>query len=65
MFGPFLKVLWPSRGDFWGNFDPKMAKTRVFPDTTLSFDDSKQLSTVSDQVLDKSEVLFGRKGPKT
>ena len=48
-------------------FDTKMAKTaktRIFPDTTLTFDDSKQLSPVSDQVLDKSDVQFRRKCPK-
>ena len=36
------------------NFDPKRAKTaqtRIFPNTTLPFDDSKQLPSVSDQVL--------------
>ena len=36
-------------------FDPKMAKTaktRIFPDTTLPFSDSKQLSPDSDQVLE-------------
>ena len=40
-------------------FDPEMAetaKTRIFPDTTLPLNDSKQLSQVSDQVLDKSDV---------
>ena len=49
-------------------FDQKMArtaKTRIFPDTTLSFDDSKQLSPVSDKVLDKSDERFRRKCPKT
>ena len=49
-------------------FDPKMAKTaktRIFPDTTLSFDDSKQLSPASDKVLDKSDERFGRKCLKT
>ena len=49
-------------------FDPKMAKTakaRIFPDTTLPLDDSKQLSQVSDQVLDKSDVRIRRKCPKT
>ena len=39
----------------------KTAKTRNFPDTTLPFDDSKQLSPVSDQVLDKSDLQFRRK----
>ena len=42
-------------------FDPKMAKTaktRNFPEITLPFDDSKQMSPVSDQVLDKSDVPF-------
>ena len=39
----------------------KMAKTRIFPDTTLPFDDSKELSPVSDQVLDKSDVQIRRK----
>ena len=43
----------------------KMAKISNFPDTTLPFDDSKQLSPVSDQVLDKSDVWFRIKGPKT
>ena len=37
-------------------FDPKMAKTRIFPDTTLPFEDSKQLSPVAGQGLDKSGV---------
>ena len=49
-------------------FDPKMAKTaktRIFLDTTLPFDDSKQLSQVSDQVIDKSDVRIQRKCPKT
>ena len=49
-------------------FDPKMtktAKTRIFPVTAMPLDDSKQLSTVSDQVLDKSDVWFRRKCPKT
>ena len=35
--------------------------TRIFLDTTLTFDDSKQLSQVSDQVLDKSDVRIRRK----
>ena len=43
----------------------KTAKTRIFLDTTLPFDDSKHLSPVSDQVLDKSDVWFRRKCPKT
>ena len=42
-----------------------MAKTRIFLDTTLPFNDSKQLSQVSDQVLDKSDVRIRRKCPKT
>ena len=49
-------------------FDPTMAKTAetsIFLDTTLPFDDSKQLSPVSDQVLDKSDVRIQRKWPKT
>ena len=46
-------------------FGTKMAKTRIFPDTTLPLDDTKQLSPVSDQVLDKSDVRFRRKCPKT
>ena len=49
-------------------FDPKMAKaaeTRIFPNKTLPFNDSKQLSPVSDQFLDKSDVQFGGKCPKT
>ena len=48
-------------------FDPKMAKTaktRIFPDTTQQFSDSKQLSPDSDQVLDKSDARFRRKCPK-
>ena len=48
-------------------FDPKMAKmakTRIFLDTTLPKNDSKQLSQVSDQVLDKSDVRIRRKCPK-
>ena len=39
--------------------------TRIFLDTTLPFNDSKQLSQVSDQVLDKSDVRIRRKCPKT
>ena len=39
--------------------------TRIFLDTTLPFDDSKQLSQVSDQVLDKSDVRIRTKCPKT
>ena len=39
----------------------KTAKTRIFLDTTLPFDDSKQLSQVSDQVLDKSDVRIRKK----
>ena len=45
-------------------FYPKMTKTakpRIFPDKTLSFDDSKQLSPVSDQDLEKSDVQFSKK----
>ena len=48
--------------------DPKIAKTaktRIFLDTTLPLNDSKQLSQVSDQVLDKSDVWIRRKCPKT
>ena len=44
-------------------FDPKMAKTaktRIFLDTTLPLNDSKQLSQVSDQVLDKSDERIQR-----
>ena len=41
------------------------AKTRIFLDTTLPLDDSKQLSQVSDQVLDKSDVRIRRKCAKT
>ena len=43
----------------------KTAKTRIFPDTTLPFNGSDQLSPVSDKVLDKSDVRFRRKCPKT
>ena len=43
----------------------KKAKNRKFPDKKLPFDDSKQLSPVSVQVLDKSDVRFQRKCPKT
>ena len=43
----------------------KTTKTRNFPDKTLPFDDSKQTSPVSDQVLDKSDVQFRRKCMKT
>ena len=35
-----------------------------FLDTTLTLNDSKQLSQVSDQVLDKSDVRIRRKWPK-
>ena len=55
---------------FWPKND-RTAKTRIFPDTTLPVNDSKQLSLVSDQVLDKSDIfeqklsIFGpKKGPK-
>ena len=41
----------------------KTAKTRIFLDTTLPLNDSKQLSQVSDQVLDKSDVRIRRKCP--
>ena len=43
----------------------KRQKTRIFLDTTLAFDDSNQLSPVSDQVLDKSDVRIRRKCPNT
>ena len=43
----------------------KTAKTRNFPDITLPLDDSKQMSPDSNQVLDKSDVRFRRKCPKT
>ena len=43
----------------------KTAKTSIYLDTTLPLNDSKQLSQVSDQVLDKSDVQFRRKWPKT
>ena len=43
----------------------KTSKTRIFLDTTLPFDDSNQLSQVSDQVLDKSDVWIQRKCPNT
>ena len=43
----------------------KTAKTRIFPDKTLPFDDPKQLSPDSNQVLDKSDVRFRRKCPNT
>ena len=49
-------------------FDQKLAKTakiRIFLDTTLSLNDSKQLYPDSGKVLDKSEVRFRRKFPKT
>ena len=49
---------------FWPKM-AKTAKTRIFPDTTLPLDDTKQLSPVSDQVLDKSDVRIRRKCPKT
>ena len=42
----------------------KTAKTRIFPDTTLPFDDPKHLSPDFDQVLDKSDERFQRKCPK-
>ena len=42
-----------------------MAKTRIFLDTTLPLNDSEQLSQVSDQALDKSDVKIQRKCPKT
>ena len=43
----------------------KTIKTRIFPDTTLTFVDLKQKSPVSDQALDKSDMRFQRKCPKT
>ena len=54
---PHLMYFWPETTN--------TAKTRSFPDTTLPFDDPKQLSPDSDQVLDKSDVRFQRKCPKT
>ena len=48
---------WPKNG--------QNDQTNNFPDTTLPLDDTKQLSPVSDQVLDKSGVWFRRKCPKT
>ena len=42
-----------------------MAKTIIFLDTTPTLNDSKQLSKVSDQVLDKSDVQIQRKCLKT
>ena len=42
----------------------KTAKTRNFLDITLSFDDSKLMFPVSDQVLDKSDVQFQKKMPE-
>ena len=39
-------------------FDPKMAKTRIFSDTTLLFDDSKQFSSVSDKALENLMCRF-------
>ena len=49
----FLTQKWPK------------GQNKNFTDTTLPFDDSKQLSQVSDQVLDKSDVWIRRKCPKT
>ena len=43
----------------------KTAKTRIFLDTTLPLNDSKQLSQISDQVLDKSDERIRRKCKKT
>ena len=43
----------------------KTAKIRIFLDTTLPLNYSKQLSPVSGKVLDKSDVWFQRKCPKT
>ena len=43
----------------------KTAKTRIFLDTKLPLDDTKQLSPVSGQVLDKSDVRIRRKSAKT
>ena len=43
----------------------KTVKTRIFSDTTLAINDSNQLSPVSDQVLDKSDVQIRKKRPKT
>lgn len=42
----------------------QMAKTRVFVGTTLPLNDSKQLSPVSNQVLDKSGMRIQRNCPK-
>ena len=43
----------------------KTAKTRIFLATPLPLNDSKQLSQVSDQVLDQSDLRIRRKCPKT
>ena len=48
---------WPKNG--------QNGQKRNFHDTTLPFNDSKQLSPVSDQVLDKSDVRIRRKCAKT
>ena len=43
----------------------KMAKTRIFPDTTLPLFDWKQLSQVFEQVTWNSDLRFWRKSSKT
>ena len=43
----------------------KMAKTRIFPDTTLPLNDLKPLFQVSDQVKLNSDERFQRKWHET
>ena len=65
--GNFLaknNIMSPQAMYFWTKM-AKKAKTRIFPDTKLTLCDSKQLSPVSDKVLDKSDVPFRRECPKT
>ena len=42
----------------------KTGETRIFLDKTLPLNDSKQLSQVFDQVMDKSDVRIRRKCQK-
>ena len=48
---------------FWPK-KAKTAKTRIFPDTKLPLDDTKQLSPVSDQVVGNFDVSFWKKVQK-
>ena len=57
-------IMSPQAMYFWPK-NSQNGKTRIFLDTTLTLNDSKQLSPVAGKVLDKSDVRFQRKCPKT